>query len=287
VDSQKEKLLQLSCINTFKLWSGKRFWLLILLIELKWLPSHVKVRHDRHLGAAQLSVKGRRWCVFVKKSSQEHGEAPTSRTMGKLRLGINFVSWYGRDKKKETLKSYILNMEAEWDLAGNILQAEQIWQKNSRTTDEVLPRQCPCLRAFDLWSVCGRLADSTVSDRNRGCTRFYPGSAPHRIKTYILLVWSCIAGIYGAVTMVRRCNLTMVERDGMASLCVGSMRDQVSMRDCAMRVRSSRGRPWWLYICSQLRFTSSSRLLLQVKVLGLAGFVYPSSGLLPWQKPGR
>jgi hypothetical protein len=28
-------------------------------------------------------------------------------------------------------------------------------------------------------------------------------------------------------------------------------------------------------------------LLLQVEVLGLAGFLYPSSGLLPWQEPGR
>jgi hypothetical protein len=28
-------------------------------------------------------------------------------------------------------------------------------------------------------------------------------------------------------------------------------------------------------------------LLLQVKVLGLVGFVYPLSGLLPWQEPGR
>jgi hypothetical protein len=28
-------------------------------------------------------------------------------------------------------------------------------------------------------------------------------------------------------------------------------------------------------------------LLLQVGVLGLVGFVYPSSGLLPWQEPGR
>jgi hypothetical protein len=54
-----------------------------------------------------------------------------------------------------------------------------------------------------------------------------------------------------------------------------------------MRVRLSRGRPWWLYICSQLGFTSSFRLLLQVEVLGLVGFVYPSSGLLPWQEPGR
>jgi hypothetical protein len=54
--------------------------------------------------------------------------------------------------------------------------------------DEVLTRQCPCLRAFDLGSVLGRLADSTASDRNRGCTRIYPGSAPRRVKTYILLV---------------------------------------------------------------------------------------------------
>jgi hypothetical protein len=28
-------------------------------------------------------------------------------------------------------------------------------------------------------------------------------------------------------------------------------------------------------------------LLLQVEMLGLAGFLYPSSGLLPWQEPGR
>jgi hypothetical protein len=54
-----------------------------------------------------------------------------------------------------------------------------------------------------------------------------------------------------------------------------------------MRVRLSRGCPWWLYICSQLWFTSNSYLLLQVEVLGLAGFVYPSSGLLPWQESGR
>jgi hypothetical protein len=61
------------------------------------------------------------------------------------------------------------------------------------------------------------------------------------------------------------------------------------MRDCVVAYAnsSSRGRPWWLYICSQLGFTSSSCLLLQVEVLGLAGFVYPSSGLLPWQESGR
>jgi hypothetical protein len=32
--------------------------------------------------------------------------------------------------------------------------------------------------------------------------------------------------------MVHRCNLAEVEGDGVASLCVRSMRDQVFMRDC-------------------------------------------------------
>jgi hypothetical protein len=55
--------------------------------------------------------------------------------------------------------------------------------------------------------------------QKHGCTQIYPGSPPRRVKTYILLVWSCIAGICGAVTMVRRCNLVKVEEDGVASLC--------------------------------------------------------------------
>jgi hypothetical protein len=38
--------------------------------------------------------------------------------------------------------------------------------------DKVLTRQCPCLRAFDSWSVCGILEDSTASDRNRGTHEF-------------------------------------------------------------------------------------------------------------------
>jgi hypothetical protein len=72
--------------------------------------------------------------------------------------------------------------------------------------------------------------------------------------------------------MVRRCNLTEVEGDDVASLC---------------KLGDLGGRPWWLYICCQLGFTSISCLLLQVEVLVLAGFGYPSSGLLPWQEPGR
>jgi hypothetical protein len=58
--------------------------------------------------------------------------------------------------------------------------------------------------------------------------------------------------------MVRRCNLVEVEGDGVASLCVFACLG---------------ARPWWLYICSQLGFTSSFCLLLQVEVLGLAGFL--------------
>jgi hypothetical protein len=38
--------------------------------------------------------------------------------------------------------------------------------------------------------------------------------------------------------MVRRCNLVKVEGDDMASLCVGSMRDQTSMRDCIVAYAS-------------------------------------------------
>jgi hypothetical protein len=36
-------------------------------------------------------------------------------------------------------------------------------------------------------------------------------------------------------------DLAMVERDGVPSLCVGSMRDQVSMRDCVLPYASSLG----------------------------------------------
>jgi hypothetical protein len=83
--------------------------------------------------------------------------------------------------------------------------------------------------------------------------------------------------------MARRCNLAEVERDGVASLCEFDLCGIW----CLCEIGPSRGRPWWLYICSQLGFTGSFCLLLQVEVLGLAGFMYPSSGLLPWQEPGR
>jgi hypothetical protein len=43
--------------------------------------------------------------------------------------------------------------------------------------DEVYPRQCPCLRAFDSWSVCGIQRTCRRSDNTRK-HRFYLGSAP-------------------------------------------------------------------------------------------------------------
>jgi hypothetical protein len=38
--------------------------------------------------------------------------------------------------------------------------------------------------------------------------------------------------------MARRWDLAMVKRDGVASLYMGSMRDQVSMRDCIVAYAS-------------------------------------------------
>jgi hypothetical protein len=41
--------------------------------------------------------------------------------------------------------------------------------------------------------------------------------------------------------MARRWDLAMVKRDGVASLCVGSMRDQVSIRNCVVAYPSFLG----------------------------------------------
>jgi hypothetical protein len=38
--------------------------------------------------------------------------------------------------------------------------------------------------------------------------------------------------------MAHRWDLAMVERDGVGSLCVESMRDQISMRDCIVAYAS-------------------------------------------------
>jgi hypothetical protein len=48
---------------------------------------------------------------------------------------------------------------------------------DGRPGDEVQPRQCPCLRAFDSWSACGIRRTRRLSD-DTGKHRFYPGSAP-------------------------------------------------------------------------------------------------------------
>jgi hypothetical protein len=84
--------------------------------------------------------------------------------------------------------------------------------------------------------------------------------------------------------MVHRCSLAKVEEDMAWLACAWDLCEIWCLCEFGY---PSRGRPSWLYICSQLGFTSNVCLLLQVKVLGLAGFGYPSSGLLPWQEPGR
>jgi hypothetical protein len=67
--------------------------------------------------------------------------------------------------------------------------------------DEVLTRQCPCLGI----SIHGESVGTSGFDGFRQKQEYagiYPGSPPRRVKTYILLVRSCIACIVGAVTMV-------------------------------------------------------------------------------------
>jgi hypothetical protein len=53
--------------------------------------------------------------------------------------------------------------------------------------DEVPPRQCPCLRAFDSWCDQGIRQTRWRSD-DTGKHGFYPGSPPCWVITYVLLV---------------------------------------------------------------------------------------------------
>jgi hypothetical protein len=54
--------------------------------------------------------------------------------------------------------------------------------------DEVLPRQCPCLWAFETWSASGIRRTRRRSDESKG-TQGLPRFAPlGRVKTYVLLV---------------------------------------------------------------------------------------------------
>jgi hypothetical protein len=87
----------------------------------------------------------------------------------------------------------------------------------------------PMFSAFDSWSVCGRLADSTASDKNRGTHEFTQVRPPEGkdlhpacLILYCLYNWSCYNGAqmgsgYGRKEMA------------CANLCVGSMRDLVSI----------------------------------------------------------
>jgi hypothetical protein len=71
--------------------------------------------------------------------------------------------------------------------------------------------------------------------------------------------------------MAHRWDPAMVERDGMASLCVGSMRDQVSMRDYPMRD--------CVVAYARLAYARLCCSLSEFPLLGdaLGGFIYAAS----------
>jgi hypothetical protein len=73
----------------------------------------------------------------------------------------------------------------------------------------------PMFRAFDSWSICGRLANSTASDKNRGTHKFTQVWPPGGERPISCLSDLVLLYIVGAITMVRRWDLAMVERDGM------------------------------------------------------------------------
>jgi hypothetical protein len=54
-------------------------------------------------------------------------------------------------------------------------------------SNEVLPRQCPCLKAFNLWSVCGIRRTRQRSD-DTGRHRFTQVRPRCWVTTYVLLV---------------------------------------------------------------------------------------------------
>jgi hypothetical protein len=148
--------------------------------------------------------------------------------------------------------------------------------------DEVLTRQCPCLGLSIHGAYAGawrirRLQTETGVHTN--LPRFGPPEGndlhPACLILYCLYSWSCYNGAQmGSSYGWKRWRVLAYVRD----LCEIRYLCEISL---------SRGCSWWLYICSQLGFTSSFCLLLQVEMLGLAGFMYPSSGLLPWQEPDR
>jgi hypothetical protein len=76
------------------------------------------------------------------------------------------------------------------------------WAQHHRMAcDEVYPRQCPCLRAFDLWSACGIRRTRRRSINDEGHTnlpRFGPPEGkdlhPACLILYCLYSWRCYNG---------------------------------------------------------------------------------------------
>jgi hypothetical protein len=124
----------------------------------------------------------------------------------------------------------------------------------------------PMSKGFRSRKHIGDLANSTAVDKRRGAHEFYPGSCPlgggslHPASN-LVYEHSCLQG---------------AAEGGWVCVC------------CKLLCVLSRGYPLVALYMQPVRvYKSVSCLLLQVEVLGLAGFLYPSSGLLPWQEPGR
>jgi hypothetical protein len=76
-----------------------------------------------------------------------------------------------------------------------------ITTSSKKRSDEVLTRQCPCLRAFDSWSVCGRWRIQRLQTKTRvhmNLPRFGPPEGkdlhPACLILYCLYSWSCCNG---------------------------------------------------------------------------------------------
>jgi hypothetical protein len=148
--------------------------------------------------------------------------------------------------------------------------------------DKVLTRQCPCLALSIHGAYVGawrirRLQTETGVHTN--LPRFNPPEGKDLYPACLILYCLYSLSCYNSAQM----GSGFGRKRWRVLAYVWDLREIRYLSEISL----SKGCPWWLYICSQLGFTSSFCLLLQVEVLGLAGFMHPSSGLLPWQEQGR
>jgi hypothetical protein len=157
--------------------------------------------------------------------------------------------------------------------------------------DEVLSRQCPCLKAFDLGSALRTWRTRRRSDESRRTRDFTQVRPLGRVKTYVLLVWLCIDGValMEELQWWRRLDLAEPESSKYRALRreVGGkvsspyyvlppnlLYAKVGSRDCS---------PSWLQI--GLIRINPKRVLFRLS-LRLRVFILYAK-LRPWAAPGR